>query len=110
MESSERVLEFEVKRQRIVKKSDCDFSGIVAGTAGYLKAKFYFSPDDWGGCRKAASFWNDGQEYAKLLDDNDMCVIPGEALTNRKFKVSVTGKKVGYQIVTNKATVRQEVG
>lgn len=109
MSNSERILEFEIEHQRIVKKRDCDFSNIAPGTIGYLKAKFYFSPNGgWSDCRKAASFWLDGVEHAELLDENDTCVIPPEALVTDKFKVSVVGMKNGYKITTNKTTVRQE--
>lgn len=109
MKSSERILEFEVNKQRLTKKKGCNFSNIVAGTTGYLKAKFYFSQDEWGGCRKAASFWLEGHEYAVLLDENDVCTIPKEALTGKKFTVTVTGRQTNYEILTNEVTVRQEV-
>ena len=103
-----RTLEFVVESQLIKKKTDCDFSNIVAGSIGYLKAKFHFSPE-WMGCRKAASFWVDGNEYPVLLDTFNSCVIPPEALTGDRFSVSVTGVKSDYKIKTTKTKVRQEV-
>lgn len=103
-----RTLEFKVDGQRLKKQSDCDFSGLVAGSEGYLKAKFTFS-DEWLGCKKAASFWIEDQEYAVLLGSDDSCIIPAAALTSDTFKVSVTGAKNGYTIPTNKTKVRQEV-
>ena len=109
MEKSERLLEFEVNKQRLTKKRGCDFSNIVAGTVGYLKAKFYFSQSEWSGCRKAASFWVADTEYAALLDEDDTCVIPSEALVGDRFYVSITGKKADYRILTNRAKVKQEV-
>lgn len=109
MENFERILEFEVDKQRIVKKRGCDFSNIVAGTVGYLKAKFYFSQSEWSGCKKAASFWVGEQEHAALLDECDMCIIPPEALTDERFFVSVVGLKDGCKILTNKVKVKQEV-
>ena len=104
-----RILEFNVEKQRLMKKKDCDFSNIVAGSVGYLRAKFYFSQDEWKGCKKAASFWVDDQEYAVLLDGNDICEIPPEALTVDKFAVSVTGARQNYQITTTKIKIKQEV-
>lgn len=109
MASSERILEFDVNKQRLTKRRECDFSNIVAGSVGYLKAKFYFSQSEWRGCRKAASFWLDEQEYAVLLDKNNSCDIPSEVLTGDRFQVSVTGMKTDYRITTNKTKVKQEV-
>lgn len=109
MTSPERILEFDVNKQRLTKKRTCNFSNIVAGSVGYLKAKFYFSHNEWEGCKKAASFWMDEQEYAVLLDENDSCDIPPEVLTGYKFSVSVKGSRPYYKISTNKTTVRQEV-
>ena len=109
MSNSERILEFDINKQRMTKKRSCDFSHIVAGTAGYLKAKFYFSKDEWEKCRKAASFWVEDQEYAELLDENNMCTIPKEVLTGRIFEVSVSGRNDEYVIRSNKVKVRQEV-
>lgn len=109
MASPERILEFDVNKQRLIKKRSCDFSNIVAGSVGYLKAKFYFSQNEWVGCKKAVSFWMDEQEYAVLLDENDSCNIPSEVLTGYKFSVSVTGVRPNYKILTNKIKVIQEV-
>ena len=103
-----RTLEFIVKKQKLMKKSGCDFTHIVAGSRDYLRAKFYFS-SDWDNCKKAASFWIDDKEYAVLLDDDDSCVIPFEVLTNRLIEISVTGAKDKGFIPTTKITVRQEV-
>ena len=87
-----RTLEFKVDKQDLRKQPGCDFSGIVAKSVGYLHAKFHFS-EEWDGCRKVASFWHDDGEYPVLLDENDMCVIPAEALTGKSFLVSATGGK-----------------
>lgn len=103
-----RTLEFTVTGQQLKKKLSCDFSGLVAGTKGYLRAKFYFSPD-WDDCKKAASFWRDNQEHAVKIDDHNIAYIPEAALIGERFEVSVTGAKADYLIKTNKTKVRQEV-
>ena len=103
-----RTLEFNVNGQRLKKNSDCDFSGIVAGSVGYLKAKFCFSKE-WDGCKKAASFWRDGLEFAVMLNEDDTCVIDSNALTSDCFQVSVTGMKPDFSIKSGKVKVRQEV-
>ena len=104
-----RILEFEVKGQTIEKREGSDFSGLVAGTDGYLQAKFIFKGNEWRECIKAASFFSDGVEYAAILDSNNTCVIPKEALTRRRFSVSITGIRKGFKIKTNRTDVKQEV-
>jgi hypothetical protein len=104
-----RTLRFNVSKQRITNQKDCDFSGIVAGSVGYLYAKFDFSKE-WDECTmKIARFWNNDNEYSVILDPNNECEIPHEALTNKIFRVSVLGVASQFRIDTNKAKVRQEV-
>lgn len=105
----QRVLEFVVTGQKLTKKPGCDFSKIVAGSVGYLRAKFYFSRKEWADCKKAASFWYNDTEHAVLLDDDNSCVIPSEALVGRTFEVSVTGAREDGLIPTSKLKVKQEV-
>lgn len=109
MASTERVLEFTVNKQRITRKKGCDFSHIVAGSTGYLKAKFDFTSDEWKGCKKAASFWVNNEESAVLLNKSNTCLIPTEVLMYEKFEVSVTGMKDTFRIDTNRTKVKQEV-
>lgn len=104
-----RILDFIVKGQSLTKNPDCDFGNIVAGTKGYLMARFQFYGNEWNGCKKAASFWVDDKEHAALLDENNSCVIPAEALVNDRFEVSLTGLKDGLLIKTTKVKVKQEV-
>ena len=103
-----RTLRFIVDGQTIRKDPDCDFSGLVAGSVGYLRANFKFSKE-WFGCVKAASFWYSGLEHGALLDALDSCMIPEEALNGEQFQVSVTGVKSGFKIRTSITQVRQEV-
>lgn len=105
-----RILEFEIEKQRLKKRQLCDFSGLVAGSVGYLQAKFYFSENEWGSCSDiVARFWIGDKEHAALLDKNNSCAIPPEVLTGDKFEVSILGVAPGYRIETNKISVRQEV-
>ena len=105
-----RILEFEAQKQRLKRRPTCDFSGLVAGSVGYLKAMFYFSESEWSSCAaKVARFWIGGEEHAKRLDQNNSCDIPPEVLTGERFEVSVIGVAPGYKIETNKITIRQEV-
>lgn len=99
-----RVLEFNVADQ--VLKPVGDFSNLVSGTSGYLKAKFNFS-EEWIDCTIAVSFYSRGQEYAVILKDGS-CEIPEEATARKVFYVRVTGVKKNYKITTNKICVRQK--
>lgn len=104
-----RQLLFTVKEQTLEKNKKSSFNGIVAGTAGYLGAKFIFYGNAWTDCQKAASFWVNDVEYAVLLDSNSSCVIPKEALLGDRFEVSLTGLKNDYIIKTNRVEITQEV-
>lgn len=100
-----RILKFIVEGQKIIPDPSCNFSGIVKGTKGYLQAEFKFD-NDWNGCRKAAVFNKLGKDYPVPIVGNK-CEIPAEALTWRKFEVSVVGERDGYRITTDKAEVIQ---
>lgn len=110
MVRTQRILEFDVQKQRLRKRAGCDFTGIVAGSVGYLRAKFYLSPEEWQDCTvKVARFWLGDKESSVKLDSNCSCEIPSEVLTGEKFSVSVLGKSSNYQIETNEIKVKQEV-
>ena len=103
-----RILKFIVNKQKIRPDPNCDFSGLVKGTSGYLKASFSFSPE-WTGCKVAASFWRMGHEYPVLVQ-NGQCEIPPEALTWDYFSVSLMGMKDNgnYILTTDKILVSQK--
>lgn len=106
-----RTLRFIVNEQIIEQDSNCDFSGLVPGTAGYLQAEFIFSPE-WNGCSKVAGFYSQmGKEYPpQVLTDGKTCMIPSEALERNIFKIQVMGKKEGLRLTTNKVEVCQKGG
>lgn len=106
-----RTLCFNVKKQIIERDPSCDFSGLVAGTSGYLDAKFSFSAD-WDGCVKVVGFFSkDGKEFepCKLSNDN-ACHVPSEALAYHEFKIQIYGKKKGCFITTRPITIKQYGG
>lgn len=45
-----RILQFRINRQKLSK--DGDFSGLIAGTKGYLYTAYNFD-GEWDGCKKA---------------------------------------------------------
>lgn len=106
-----RTLRFIVDGQLMARDPNCDFSGLVPGTEGYLTAEFSFSPE-WIGCVKVASFYsNMGEEFpCQVLTDGKSCTIPAEALKNRIFKIKVLGKRDEFKINTNKVEVTQNGG
>lgn len=106
-----RILRFNVEGQIIKQDPNCDFSGLVPGTEGYVQGEFSFSPE-WGGCVKVAAFYSVlGQELGcALLKDGKSCVIPKEALKHRAFKVEIVGRKQNLKLITNKVEVTQTGG
>ena len=105
-----RYLNFIIDGQIIKKDPDCDFSNIVPGTTGYLIARFTFS-EEWDNTVKVAAFWRNGHECPpQILKDGHSCVIPSEALTSRRFTISVLGKNEKIKLTTNKVEVVQNGG
>lgn len=107
-----RTLDFVVKDQRLTRDRKCDFSGIVAGSSKYLRARFKFDTNAYDGCIVIASFWSKNDtEHAAYVDDSGMCTIPTDALQGDSFKVSITGYDSSrqYKIKTNRVKVKQEV-
>lgn len=106
-----KTLKFIVNGQSIILDPECDVSGLVPGTSGYVRAKFTFSPE-WDRCVKVAAFYSNlGTEYQpQVLRNGDTCDIPPEALKKSIFKVKVFGKKNDYSICTNRAIVHQRGG
>lgn len=103
-----RSLQFIVEGLTIKPDPRCDFSGLVPGTAGYLKAEFSFSKE-WTSTPKVVAFYSRlGNEYPpQALKDGRTCLIPAEALQKRVFKVQVLGQN---GLVTNKLEIDQKGG
>lgn len=108
-----RTLNFIVDGQLIEKDPKCDFSGLVPGSEKYLKAKFTFS-SEWSGLLKVVGLWSRlGAEYPpQVLEKDNTCIIPAEALGSKYFKIQVIGKrkKDGFRLTTNKLEICQNGG
>lgn len=107
-----RTLKFIVNKQIISCDPNCDFSNLIPGTEGYLRAEFSFSPE-WDGCAKVAGFWSAmGIEYPpQALTDGVSCMIPAEALKKQIFKIEILGKNNhGVTLKTNRVVVTQDGG
>lgn len=103
-----RLLDFTVSGQSIKPDHRCDFSGLVAGSRGYLFARFSFNAKDWSGCKKVAVFCSNGREYPVAVTGGQ-CEIPADALTGSAVQVYVVGRRPGYEIETNKTAFPQTV-
>lgn len=103
-----RTLKFIVTGQQITQDPNCDFSGLVPGSEGYLQAKFSFS-NEWKDAIKVAAFWSMmGKEFKpQVVDKDGTCVIPSDALKAKNFKIQLIGKNGTLKLTTNKVTVRQ---
>lgn len=106
-----RTLKFIVHDQIVERDPECDFSGLVPGTDGYLQASFSFSPE-WNGRVKVAAFYSLlGKEYPpQILEDGRTCVIPAEALKRRIFKIQVVGQNASNRLTTNRLEICQDGG
>lgn len=103
-----RILEFEINGQNISKSKNCDFSGIVPGTSGYLKASFSFSAE-WTGMVKVAEFrTHASSEPVSVPIINNECMVPVEVTGGNKWYVKVIGKRCDVLIPTGNCRVRQE--
>lgn len=103
-----RTLKFNIAGQSIEQDPNCDFSGLVPGTEGYLKVEFTFSPE-WDGCVKAAVFniGAPGGEYAAVLKDGKSCDIPDAVCGRPAFKVYVYGQNKDFHIKSDEIIIRQ---
>ena len=102
-----RTLKFIVTGQHIEKDPICDFSGLVPGTKGYLRAAFVFD-QEWSNCKKVAVFVKYGREFPAPII-NGYCNIPPEVLTHGRFSLYVIGERSGgYRIPTSRIEVRQD--
>ena len=98
-----RYLDFVVDKQNIKKQGD--FSGLVAGTKGYLLARFSFT-SDWSRHRKVAVFTCRDGEHPVLLSGG-VCQVPDEVAACGTFKVHVVGARGDDTIMSGRTTVIQ---
>ena len=106
-----RTLQFIVDDLLIEQDPNCDFSGLIPGSKGYLRAEFSFSPE-WNDCAKVAAFCNrfDREITHAILEDGKSCIIPEEVLKQKTFKVRVFGTNGDIVLPTNSVAVNQNGG
>jgi hypothetical protein len=99
-----RTLKFSIDKQILTKQGD--FTGLVAGSKGYLQAQFSFSAD-WAGHRKVAVFTaNDGTEYNEPIEAG-LCRVPDDVAACASFKVHVVGRRGDATPRTSRVTIIQ---
>lgn len=97
-----RFLDFVASGQSLQRDQRCDFSGIAAGSRGYLYARFRFTTKDWSGSKRVAVFTHKGKEYPVGLQYGQ-CEIPEEVLTGGPVQVHLVGRRSdGVQITTGR--------
>lgn len=101
--SNMRTIDFTVSEQRL----RCDEKPhIIAGSKGYLKARFSFSPD-WKGYAKAVSFFGMDDEEHPVELRNDEAAIPDEVTDGPIIRIQVFGMKGDAKVKTNVVALRQ---
>lgn len=88
-----RILQFRINGQKLSK--DGDFSGLIAGTKGYLYAAYNFDRE-WDGCKKAAVFSRHDKEYPVPII-NSKCAVPDEITGYKRWKVYLVGERKRVQ-------------
>lgn len=106
-----RTLHFIVDNNAIKPDPTCDFTGLFPGRNPNIRAEFTFSPE-WKDKVKVAAFWSmlDTEYKPQVIEDDNSCIIPPEALSRAAFKIQVLGKKGKTNLSTKKIVVRQTGG
>lgn len=101
-----RTLRFYVDRQSIWRDRNCDFSHIKPGTKEEIRLEFIFS-QEWDLFTKVVGFWNRNREECKpqILQDNNTCTVPKEALKDFIFYIEVLGKYGNLNLNTERIAV-----
>ena len=98
------MLKFNIRNQQL---SRVDSFRPVEKSVNYLTASFSFLTNDWEGCTKKATCKNvtTGKHHDAEIE-NDTCLIPWEALTDKGyFEISVRGTNGETTITTSAITV-----
>lgn len=97
-----RKLMFTVNGQQLRKAND--FSGIMAGSKGYLKCGLQLDDNDWLRAKKVMVF-ND--EYAVAVNADYECRVPDEVTDAKSFKVQLIGQAGKTRMMTNPVLIEQ---
>lgn len=104
-----RTLKFNVNDQIIKQDPACDFSNIIVGSSGYLKAEFSFS-EEWDGFVRVAEFRNyhhDKEPISVAIGKDNTCLVP-DVTNTTSWRVRVIGKRGKTFLSTNETRVIQK--
>ena len=106
-----RTLKFVVDDLSIKQDRTCSFRGLFPGPDQWIEAEFTFSKD-WDGVPKVAAFYSmmDKEFTPQIINEDNRCVIPSEALKLPAFKMQILGNKRGKIMTTNTMTIYQKGG
>lgn len=106
-----RTLKFIVEHDGLKQDPSCSFDRLFPAPNQEIVAEFSF-PHEWNGVSKVAAFYSMlGKEYPpQIIEDDNRCVIPPEALKLPAFKIQVLGNFRGKITTTNTLTVYQKGG
>ena len=106
-----RTLTFFVDGTTLTNDIATSFDGLFPAPNQKVRAEFSFS-EDWTNVPKVVAFYSMlGKEYPpQLIDEENGCMIPPEALALPAFKLQVLGNNRGKIITTNTLTVYQKGG
>lgn len=106
-----RTLKFIVDKTTLAQDSATSFDGLFPAPNQEIAAEFSFSYE-WNGTPKVAAFYSMlGKEYEpQLIDKDNRCMIPPEALALPTFKIQILGNNRGTIMTTNTLTVYQKGG
>lgn len=97
-----RRLIFAVEGQKLSKQGD--FSGITAGSKGYLRCNFVTGDSDWLGAKKVALF---NETSAVAVDEAGECAVPDEVTGEKSFKLRLIGQNGSTRMTTNAVLIEQ---
>jgi hypothetical protein len=106
-----RTLKFIVDRNTLTQDPSCNFDGLFPAPNQEIRAEFHFSTD-WTNVPKVVAFYSMlGKEYLpQIIDEDNHCMIPPEALNLPTFKLQILGNNRGKILTTNMLTVYQKGG
>lgn len=95
-----RVLKFIVEGETITLDPTSNLTGLLPGSEEQIQAEFVFS-SEWESRTKVAAFWSvmDKEYEPQIINSDNVCLIPKEALTKVAFKVQVLGKRRNHKMV-----------
>lgn len=106
-----RTLTFIVDHNVLMQDPSCNFDGLFPAPNQKIRAEFLF-PEAWNNVPRVAAFYSmlDNEYPPQIIDEDNCCMIPSEALLLPAFKIQILGNNRGKIISTNTLTIYQKGG